>query len=509
MSLVVLPGATLTSTISAANISYSSGEIAGADRQCLISVGAQKFVWIEGNLDGSQEAVMVTGTSHSRIHRVTVVNATDDVVWLNGASHSNYVTQITAVGGADGIFMGYDGFPSYNTIDGLNAKGNGYTGLTVYTGMYGIYRNLRVANAASHGVQVNTLYNVFSNINTSNNGGHGIYVAAQENFFTNILAVGNSGSGIQLNTAGGGYSSVGTFISQATFAGNAVKGLNIEHAVELSNVLAVKNAVGVRFNNASSVHSLAVMDSTAQDIIQDAPTAAPIFLGNLLVTNNTTSCAENFGLTNGVTPNTCVPRGTSTATAFYQGSALASFVGALSTSDTANTSDTSGTSSYPGTPNSFDWLQFDSPFRLWGIWNNTIRWTSGTGAILDFRLLSAGTKIYKNTMAVSTSNGNFTAGAACPAAVNGNVTSTYDFTPMSVTPVFTYLTHAVEIIDPASTGYSTTGNHNGMCESNDSCLYLPNFGAYQGEGSLGTCTFNANGGPVTGVTIRGYLTNGQ
>ncbi len=38
----------------------------------------------------------------------------------------------------------------------------------------------------------------------------------------------------------------------------------------------------------------------------------------------------------------------------------------------------------------------------------------------------------------------------------------------------TFLRNAVEI----------TGNGNGLCESNETCLYTPNMGAYQGFGKI-------------------------
>jgi hypothetical protein len=93
----------------------------------------------------------------------------------------------------------------------------------------------------------------------------------------------------------------------------------------------------------------------------------------------------------------------------------------------------------------------------------------------------------------------FVAGGPCPAAVAGNEVAVTIGGEM-------YLLDAVEIVDPSSPGYAAAGNHDGLCESGESCIYTPNFGVYQGEGTLGTCTFED--GPVTGVTMYGYSTNG-
>jgi hypothetical protein len=54
------------------------------------------------------------------------------------------------------------------------------------------------------------------------------------------------------------------------------------------------------------------------------------------------------------------------------------------------------------------------------------------------------------------------------------------------------------------------GDEDSLCESNESCQFAPNIGAYQGHGSsLVGCTFNANSGLVTGVSMFGFTSNGQ
>ena len=97
-----------------------------------------------------------------------------------------------------------------------------------------------------------------------------------------------------------------------------------------------------------------------------------------------------------------------------------------------------------------------------------------------------------------TANEAFIANSTCPSAVNGN----YSLTDLA-TPPHTFLVNAVEIMG------DEIGNENGLCESNESCIYSPNFGVYQGEGdylSNGTCLFVD--GTVSGVTMYAYPTNG-
>jgi len=68
--------------------------------------------------------------------------------------------------------------------------------------------------------------------------------------------------------------------------------------------------------------------------------------------------------------------------------------------------------------------------------------------------------------------------------------------------------NAVEIVDPRAPGYIAAGNHDGLCNTGEACVYLPNFGVDQGQeagaASLATCAFAAAGGGVSGVMMYGY-----
>ena len=54
-------------------------------------------------------------------------------------------------------------------------------------------------------------------------------------------------------------------------------------------------------------------------------------------------------------------------------------------------------------------------------------------------------------------------------------------------------------------GYDGIGDDDGLCESNESCLFSPNLGAYQGEPTVAPepCVFED--GTVVGVTLRGRV----
>lgn len=220
----------------------------------------------------------------------------------------------------------------------------------------------------------------------------------------------------------------------------------------------------------------------------------PFFHGQLLV-ENATSCNSTVA---GITNTTCALASSSTGTMSYSGSVLNDLKLAIGVADSVNSGDTNGQATFPGAPLTFDWFNFESPFRVWGLSATLGQWTTGTADILDFRLKTTGTKIFNNTLSFASQNASFVGGAACPVAVNGdvNILSTADSYQKR------FLLNAQEIM------LDNIGDDNGLCESGEACLYTPNFGAYQGHGTLATCTFNSYGGLVTGVTMYGYSSNG-
>ena len=150
-----------------------------------------------------------------------------------------------------------------------------------------------------------------------------------------------------------------------------------------------------------------------------------------------------------------------------------------------------------------DWINFANPYRGWGVNSGSYpnageqaQCASGDSCtIYDARLLGT-SSVLRGYF------GTFTPAAACPASVNASVAGN----------VITdgngniFLKNAVEIVGDLVK--NPNGNQDGLCESGETCIFMPNFGSYQGEGSLvGPCTFTGGNG-VTGVTIYGYAVNG-
>jgi hypothetical protein len=152
-----------------------------------------------------------------------------------------------------------------------------------------------------------------------------------------------------------------------------------------------------------------------------------------------------------------------------------------------------------------DWTNFINSMRSWGRTGLTpVFGDAGTiGAcrntdvpatcqMYDMRPLSGDIVIRNNTNDGLSNGAAFAVNQNCPAAVNGNTILT------NTTGSLTYLKNAIEI--------DGKGNGNGLCESNETCLYTPNFGAYQGYGTYGEC--NYTDGTISGVVMSGFESNG-
>jgi|GEM_PF-5835971 len=148
-----------------------------------------------------------------------------------------------------------------------------------------------------------------------------------------------------------------------------------------------------------------------------------------------------------------------------------------------------------------DWHQFENKYRRWlrDTGSPDILQNSGICAgvsscrVWDFSLKS-------NDTTLLGVHGDFptSSSAECPSSVHGNETITN-----SEGEVF--LTAAREIFND---GF---GDDDGLCESSEHCLFMPNYSSYQGHGELLKCQFNDDSETtnVVGVTMFGHSLNGR
>lgn len=528
------------------------------------------FNWIEAKANGAAVAgssLVVSGATgggnfnrtHNSFFTNEILAGWEQSIFVNWGAISNKISYTTLQNGnADGIWFGMNGTTNYHTLDNVIVTGyrnplifqdstnDEVYNTTIYGNSYGVYfntntsgitvRNLNIYANGTAGLSVNgNGSNKIFDTTLSDNTGDGLYVSSSNNIFNNIKSYNNiSSNGVRLTSSASNNiftnlistsSSVGIFLSgssannifnNVTIANQSSNGIQIDTSNNntLNQIITANTPSGVKFSgSASSSNTFSQFVSTNNSYGADLSNLSnnSKFTGYILFGNNATSNCNVTGGTNpGLVTSTCANNGASDSVLRTGITLSSSFVGKISSNDTSNTSDSSGQASFPGTPAAFDWINFSTFFRTWGINGSAFpnsdhrgTWTTGTGRIWDWQILSTDTSILAKSVDGSSSNGSFTSGSACPSAVHGNK-ATIDQNSSSV---HTYLLNAAEIIDPLATGYSATGNHNGLCESNESCIYSPNFGVYQGHGTLGTCTFT--NGTVTGVTMYGYSLNGQ
>lgn len=328
----------------------------------------------------------------------------------------------------------------------------------------------------------------------------------------------------------------------------------------LMNLLTAQTSLsGIGHSNTKFSHFnfAAAHAATSGVLVQTTP--AHYWGGLLRLGSNTAKNCDTSSVTAalaGLVDTTCANAGPSDAT-FTSGISMAgTFVGRVTTNDTVNSSDTNGAATFASTNN---WLYFSNDFRLWGkdgtgIADNTTQGTctSGTCRIWDLRLLSTdtgaggapvaynvnalpyGNQVYSHAWYTATAP---TAQSSCDASAaigstylaSGGVCSYPGYKTSatctaaggnwtSAKCASTFIPNATEFIGDG------VGNENGLCESNEVCLFTPNIGVYQGEETNPTvncpagttyrwwgktyCKETFIDGTVTGVTLLRFDTNG-
>lgn len=420
--------------------------------------------------------------------RVTITGAsTTDAIfqygqfsWIEGSFYSS--------SGA-GHFLAGSGGMSQGVI--RNVKLEGFANFAYQGPNYSYVHNVQVARGV-RGMNAQSMgNNVFYKFQVNNTTSEGLLLtdAESDNIFidTFISNVGNRG--VYFNNSTGNH-----FINLtvANGAAQAVSVLATSDAV-IKNLAAINTLNGLAMNSDFRV----TVDNVLMPNAVVFSSNESKFTNNLIFTATSSTCTVTMGTSPGLVTTTCANNGSSNASMQISAThGSSSFVGAVTTADSANSSDTTGSALFATIT---DWFRFDSPFRFWSLPSGTKNACSATNTscqIYDFSLKTADTEIKNYAASVAgASIGSFTAGAACPAQLHGNVVTT----SAKMIPI-TYLSNARELM-------GTGGNSNGLCESNESCLYTPNFGAYQGSGDYwnNTCTFT--NGTVTGVKMYAYPVN--
>lgn len=460
---------------------------------------------------GNFIGVFLGAASNNTLTHVNAIN-NDNGVSLEQASDNNFLSQVTVGNSVNyGIYL-------------LNVSGNTLAEVTVSnTRDYGIYVTHASGNTFSgvaaskntHGVFLDTAANnnTLIDVNANNNLNAVVLKSASNNKLMAVTANHNA-NGIRLTSA------THNIVVGVTASNNAGSGVFLESPAT-NNTLTTNNTLaGVTASNNGSGFSLDststnnhLLDLAVSNNLLGISFANGIntIAGRLAVGNNRgIDCSEIPGLA----LDCGVLSGSATFTLVTNISVENSFVGKLSFDDLANASDTlGGSTSFPADPASFDWTHFDSRFRSWG---NDVSifplppyqlgpWAKTSGGRIWDWSLNASDNVLRGIYGVPTGDDSITqiwAGTPNSADDSGCNTLVNAATWNGSACVSTFLRHAMEISGDG------IGNENGLCESGETCLFMPNSGSYQGHGGeVDSAAFVD--GTLTGIHLRQYELNGE
>ena len=486
-STISLPGSgdqigriyTITSNATAPNVAFDADEVAlivmptaslemippgdfncagtsmdsALNTKCLIYVGGRKFARVEGRFlnDPSRSASLGILIKNSKF--VTVASA--DMVGFGNDGYGKGLQVIST-----------DGFVGRNLkINDTNGKGFGLENVD-HVAMEDIY----VVNSADGGGSIlNGTFGVIRRATFAGSSWQNLKIETATRWtVSEILAVSSNDTtyGIGMDY----YYNDWLVVQGATTALNKKSGVSVDLNTNfvLSGVLSFNNQKG-----------FTAVSGTPDDI-------KVIGLADILSTNS-----YYF-------PNTYLTGTTLGPTPFLQqvvsGSdcTLTAFPGPPTCTVVTGKETTFGTPTAGTTASATDFLNVNNRWSHWGLSGSVTNsdetnrgWCFSTDTCqqYDWRVNST-----PNGLAFA--NGTFTPGAACP--VNGSRTFTGPDGPA--------LQYANEIL------FDEKGDDDGLCEANETCLFMPHIGGFQGDGGYtAPCTFSQSGG-IGGVTLVSYQT---
>lgn len=495
LAIVTAPSAVLTFQNSFGNnCEIFGGEVDYANYFYGLCSGGQKFNWIEGNFNTAISNSQIpmgslslgTGTKHFviRNYRVTYGGEGDEVNLSSAENVSIYNMKIQNHNGT-GVVLGVYNNSRFLHVDGFEASTprllDYWAFVDLASGTSGhVLKNIKVSNSQSDGIWLNSNDTVVSNI-LGFNVRYTLRNEGNRNTIHGLTSLKNSSGGLVI---GGGSATVA------------------------NQIALFHNYTSLNINNTNSniVSQVALFATTSSDLgISLSDTSNNIFINNMILNDSTSGNRCDVSGTNtdpGMLDFTCGNQGPNSDAnwVFYPEYFNLDFILGPASSDASN--GTVGLSSPMVYSSISDWLEFSNWFRMWGEGPTPAdrQCVPGESCYLwDFRFNSVSSPFKGKSGDGFNLNETFTSGLACPSAVNGSKVLT-DLNSMSAN---TFLVNAIEI------GTDGVGDEDGLCETSERCIYMPNFGSYQGEGDYlanGVCIFQD--GSVSGVTMYGYPING-
>ncbi len=452
IALVVEDGAVLRLVPGADNCNEGTGEATPTAGRCIVAFGEQNFLWFEGSHNASDSSPFVLRFSSFVVLRDMSIENGNYGLLIRGLNHSLITGLTIGSSGNYGIIAGNSHYNVWHDLvignSGDTSVGQGRAGMLSSEGSsHNTITKVTIGNMRERGVlDIDSINQTYSHLTIANLGYRGFTAGSTSGLTVNQVAT--------LNARDGGIA------------------ITNSDSCLLSQIAASHSLFGVVFDNNTS--------STVTGNLK---------LGN--GTNCSVSGDDGTGLTS-----SCDNFAGSDAR-FSPGLDLSSsFVGALTTDDIRNTTDQDGSQNYSS---AIDWSHFDNRYRTWG---KDAQGYPGDGQhdacyagqcnIWDWRLRNTDTQLFNRSGVSSNLNDAFVPGAPCPVAASGN-------TALQDSQGNRFLVNALESM------FDGVGDDDGLCESNEDCIYSPHFGSYQGEGALSApCQFQD--GSVSGVLLRSHET---
>lgn len=508
----------------------------------------------DGEIASSEPAVWwtnpvrtsTTGTSTAEVHDIVISRAgstgqivlnADKVAFVSepGTEHAGglalrgsftWAEQRTtgAIVNIEGPITG--GLGGFHVTRGASVVGGSGDGLRIYSLRASTTGRGFGPGNASYGLSLNSHWNVLQNVHVSNTSvgfmiSGGVMNVHVANLF---VSGGNVLLSHQTDTNGGGLVLQNVTLANAEYDSSVASapGIALRHIYGsnkyVGNVLTLNSEWGLHVNSALNApvarYRNLVAIGTTSGAVNMLSTNRATFDGVVRMGRDTgTVCTVAAGAT-GMT-DTCGNEAPSTATMTSGYLASGVIVGPVS-ADTANTSDTAGQATYATT---LDLSQFENAARAWGAtgagaWPSVDQRgrcvASDTCQIYDFSLLATDT----------------TARAIAPVPTGDDVVVTVDELASATAPTNqadcdTFASPGTKFIagtpnycesrflrDSVELIFDGEGDDDNLCESNETCLYSPNAGGYQGHGALVSAGAFTDG-EITGVTLLRYETNGR
>ncbi len=499
----------------------NAGTDGTATGRSILCIGASRS-YFEANLSGTSSIQLLTtsDTARRNIYRNLRLNRPESsirVARFYGSDHlvQNLELKCGRIGSAPTGALTFDAYHSqiqrawidlcrsvgiqirsdYQLIRELTVSNSGDTSIAAVifdTPAQGAtLADSKIVNNYEAGIRISSRGHSLINVLTAHNASQGIVfvgtsepsdATSRDARLVNVMSYANSSAGILL---GGNPNSILL---------NVLSLNNLNSGVYLSNTFEGLDLVDLTLSN-----------NGAWDLSSNG-TGSSEFWGNLVVPIAGTGCIDLGGGGDWGFDVSCNLSGTSATQAVSHRPTLVEFQDFFTdvSEDSINSSHLLGKASSPA---GVDFANFEFPFRFFtkdlNIANTLQRnrWSSGAGKVIDLSLKGELSNLfYDRSQYFDQQNSQFQPGSACPNSLDELVIHRAIVEAISIdgdddgicelaetctegAPI-EFLRLATEIIGDLK------GNENGLCERGEDCLYRPNFGIYQGRGSLSEACLN-------------------